>query len=383
MKLALVTETYPPEVNGVAMTLSRLVEGMSARGHTVEVVRPRQCSGDEGSNDTDAHIQQVALPGLPIPRYEGLHFGLPARWKLQERWEEDRPDVVHIATEGPLGITALGAAEQLGIPVTSTFHTNFHQYSKHYASGLIEGPVMWYLRWVHNRCGVTMTPAQDVVDALTESGFERVTVLARGVDGELFHPDKRCPELREQWGCDDDTPVVAYVGRIAAEKNLPVAVEAVEAMKRINPRTRFLLVGDGPYRATLEEEHPEYIYAGMQRGEDLARHYASADAFVFASTTETFGNVVTEAMASGLVPLAYHYAAPKKVIRSGENGITVPFDDEPAFIKAAEQLIRDFDRWKQMGQAARKTVEPITWDAVVDRFEALLNEVKEHGKAAV
>jgi len=381
MKLALVTETYPPEVNGVAMTLSRLVEGMAARGHDVEVIRPRQSGDDEPT--TQGRIEQVPMPGLPIPRYDGLHFGLPARWKLEERWGEHRPDVVHIATEGPLGVTALGAAEHLGIPVTSTFHTNFHQYTRHYVSGLVEGTVMRYLRWVHNRCGVTMTPAQDVVDQLKADGFERVTVLARGVDGVLFHPDKRSAELRQSWGCDDDTPVVAYVGRIAAEKNLPVAVKAVEAMKQVDDRTRFLLVGDGPYRATLEKEHPEFIFAGMQHGEDLAAHYASADVFVFASTTETFGNVVTEAMASGLVPLTYDYAAAKKVIRSGENGIAVPFDDEPAFIAAAEQLIRDREQWPAMAKAARETVEPITWDAVVDRFEALLGEVKEHGKAQV
>jgi len=381
MKLALVTETYPPEVNGVAMTLSRLVDGMTSRGHSVEVIRPRQ-SSEDNAGDRDG-VEHQPMPGLPMPLYDGLHIGLPARWKLQERWEQDRPDVVHIATEGPLGITALGAAERLNIPVSSTFHTNFHQYSKHYLTGLVEGTVIRYLRWVHNRCGVTMTPAQDVVDRLIADGFERVTVLARGVDGELFNPGKRSAELRAAWGCDDDTPVIAYVGRIAAEKNLPVAVQAVEAMKQVDPRVRFLLVGDGPYRASLEKEHPEYIYAGMQRGEDLARHYASADAFVFASTTETFGNVVTEAMASGLVPLAYNYAAPKKVIRSGENGVLVAFDDEHAFLEAARQLVRDQSKWPAMRTEARATVEPFTWDAVVDRFESLLTEVKDNGQADV
>lgn len=368
MNIALVTETFPPEVNGVAMTLSRLVGGMRARGHTVEVVRPRQ-KVELASGVTDAGELDYVVPGVPIPFYSALRMGLPVTGALKKRWRERRPDVVHVATEGPLGLAALRAAHLCKLPVTSSFHTNFHQYGGHYGLTLGRDLALRYLRWFHNRTRCTMVPASDLKAQLASDGFERLVVLARGVDGKLFSPAKRSEALRAEWGAGPDDPVMIYVGRVAAEKNLSLAVEAFLELQRKVPRAKFVLVGDGPERAALEKAHPDFHYAGMRRGEELAAHYASADVFAFASVTETFGNVVTEALASGLVVLAYDYAATREHVRDSVNGFAAKFGDRDAFLAGVNTVLSRRVDWPVIRAAARKSAESITWDAIFDVYE--------------
>jgi glycosyltransferase involved in cell wall biosynthesis len=368
MNIALVTETFPPEVNGVAMTLSRLVGGMRARGHTVEVVRPRQ-KVELAAGVIDAGELDYVVPGVPIPFYSALRMGLPVTGALKKRWRERRPDVVHVATEGPLGLAALRAAHLCKLPVTSSFHTNFHQYGGHYGLTLGRDLALRYLRWFHNRTRCTMVPASDLKAQLASDGFERLVVLARGVDAKQFSPAKRSEALRASWGAKPDDPVMIYVGRVAAEKNLTLAVDAFLKFQRAEPRAKFVLVGDGPERVALEKAHPEFHYAGMRRGEELAAHYASADVFAFASVTETFGNVVTEALASGLVVLAYDYAATREHVCDGVNGFAAKFGERDAFLSGVHTLLSRRADWPAIRVSARKTAESITWDAIFDVYE--------------
>lgn len=367
MKIALVTETYPPEVNGVAMTLSRLVGGMRERGHTVQVVRPRQPGEAVATGPTE-----MLVPGWPIPFYRSLRFGLPSVGRLRRAWGADRPDVVHVATEGPLGWAAYRAATQLGVPVTSSFHTNFHDYGSHYGVRPLQNAVLGYLRWFHNRTRCTMVPTGQMKSQLAGEGFARLEVISRGVDTRLFDPARRDGALRAGWGADEDTPVVVCVGRLAAEKNLSLAVRAFEAMRTVVPGAKFVLVGDGPERAGLSARHPDFHYAGTQRGEALAAHYASADVFLFASVTETFGNVVTEALASGLVVVGYDYAAVREHMVDGVNGWVTPLHDEAAFCARAAEAMHRRAEWSALRKAARATAQGLTWTAIVDRFEATL-----------
>ncbi|MBI1337400.1 MAG: glycosyltransferase [Phycisphaera sp.] len=357
------------------MTLGRLVGGLVGMGHDLEVVRPRQRKGD--ACVTDGNPTHLTVAGLPIPRYEGLHFGLPCGGTLRRRWREWKPDVVHVATEGPLGLSAVRVAKSLGIAVTSSFHTNFHSYGKHYGYGFLQNGVMKYMRYVHNKARCTIVPSLDVKEMLEKEGFHGVLIIGRGVDTELFGPHRRSTELRKQWGATGDTLVVAYVGRIAQEKNIPVAVRAYEAMKEHCPDSRFVLVGDGPYKAELEKRHPEYVFAGMQRGEALATHYASADVFVFASVTETFGNVVTEALASGLAVVAYDYAAPRQYIQTGVEGVTVEFDNSEAFVSAAKELAADRAIVTAMGKRARERAMGLTWQSIFSQFERVLTDARD------
>jgi glycosyltransferase involved in cell wall biosynthesis len=382
LRIALVTETYPPEINGVAMTLGRMVEGLSQRGHHIQVVRPRQESDAQppGANG----VEHTLVRGISIPRYDSLKLGLPAGGRLRRLWRERRPDVVHIATEGPLGWSALFTARALGLPVTTDFHTNFHTYSNHYGLGWLQSAVAAWLRGFHNRAGCTLVPTDGLRRTLAEQGFRDLKVVARGVDTVLFHPGRRSPELRAQWGAGPGDPVVMYVGRLAPEKNLPLVVRTFEAMRDLAPRAKLVLVGDGPARTALETGDRGYIFAGMRRGEDLAAHYASGDIFLFPSTTETWGNVTMEAMASGLAVIAYDYAAAKEHVHSGLNGLTAPFDDADAFLRQARTLIRDPAYAAELGRRARQTAESIDWERVFDALERALRDSMEgdHGHAA-
>jgi glycosyltransferase involved in cell wall biosynthesis len=364
MKIALVTETYPPEVNGVAMTLEHLVSGLRRRGHEVEVVRPRQGRGDDGAKDGGEHI----CTGLPLPGYKGLHFGVKWPGSLLRHWVADKPDLVHVATEGPLGWAAIRASRRLGVPTVSSYHTNFHSYGRHYGFGMFVRTALAWLRHVHNSTLLTFAPSPDVVRTLVAEGFHNVRLMGRGVDADLFAPTRRDDALRAAWGAGPDTPVAVYVGRLAGEKNIPCAIAAFGRLKARFSDLKVILVGDGPQMPALRAAHPDFVFAGMRKGADLAAHYASADIFVFASMTETFGNVVTEAMASGLPVLAYNYAAPARYVRDGESGMLAPFGDESAFLAKADAMADACPRWKSMGQSARQTALGISWDAVLDSY---------------
>ncbi|OIQ93042.1 GDP-mannose-dependent alpha-mannosyltransferase [mine drainage metagenome] len=378
LNIALVTETYLPEVNGVAITIGRMVQGLRKRQHRIHMIRPRQFKQDVAANEEG--YTETLVTGMPIPGYPELKSGLPAKGLLMRLWKLHRPDVVHIATEGPLGWSALSAARKLNIPVSTDFHTNFHSYSQHYGVGLLKKPIAAYLRHFHNKAACTLVPTASLQQQLEFEGYRNVYVVSRGVDAELFHPAKRSAELRASWNADENTPVVMLVSRIAPEKNLHVVIQAFEQMRKINPLARLVMVGDGPARAELEKQHPHVIFAGMLTGEPLAQHYASGDIFLYPSLTETYGNVTVEAMASGLATVAYDYAAARQHMRHDENGLLVPFADTDAFVKLATGLISDMERVKRLRLAARETVEALTWEHIMGEMEAvLLDTVRTQG----
>jgi len=377
LRVAVVTETYPPEVNGVASTVARFVQGLRARHHEVQLVRPRQGAADRPGGD--ACFQEVLRAGMPIPRYPNLRMGLPSVRALTRLWLHRRPDVVHVVTEGPLGWSALQAALKLGVPVSSDLRTNFHAYSRHYGIGWLHRPIESYLRRFHNRTARTLVPTETMRRDLSTRGFRNLEVVARGVDAALFHPGRRSESLRAAWGAQARDPVVIHVGRLAPEKNLGALGTSFAAIRRVVPHARFVVVGDGPARAALERDCPFAVFAGERRGEDLAAHYASGDVFVFPSLTETFGNVTLEAMASGLAVAAFDYAAAAEHLRAPEAGALAPFGDVEALARAGVTLCRDPACIARLGRAARTKAESLSWEAVSERFAAILIEVASDG----
>ncbi len=364
MRVCVVTETWPPEVNGVALTLERCVRALRERGHMVQVVRPEQA----GASATD----DVLTSALPIPGYPGLRMGMPSGRRLRAMWQTQRPDVVHVITEGPLGWSALQTARALDIPVVADFHTNFHSYGRHYGWGWLTQLIYRYLRRFHNDAQLTLVPTRGMRDQLARDGFRGLDVVARGVDTTLFRPDQRSDALRASWGLRPDQLAVLYVGRIAAEKNLPVVLQAFAAIRSRVPDARLILVGDGPSRPELQQTRPEHVHAGVRRGDDLAAHFASADLFLFPSLTETFGNVTLEAMASGLPVVAYDYAAAAEHIVHGDNGWLAPFDDSAAFVEGAVKLALDGALRQHMRVRAAQTCLPLGWNQVMDDLERAL-----------
>lgn len=368
MKIDIVTDTFVPDVNGVAMTLGRLTEGLRKRGHRVHVIH----------TGVSAKAGETCAAAVSLPGYKEVRVGLPKPFELRNRWMKKRPDAIYVATESPLGKSALKAANALGIPVATGFHTNFHQYMEQYGMGGLQPMAMAYLKNFHLRADCTLTPSRDMVARLAAEGIENVHLLGRGVDTELFAPARRCETLRAEWGASVASPVAVMVGRVAAEKNFDLAMMTFERMRQAFPDMRCVVVGDGPLRGKLMEKFPWVHFVGVKTGEELARHYASADVLIFPSETETFGNVLLEGMASGLATVSFDYAAASLHVRSGENGLKAPRGDFAEFIRHALDAL-SLRAEHDMRRAARETAESLGWDKVVGEFEGRLADIAGAG----
>lgn len=372
MRYAIVTETYPPEVNGVALTVQGLESGLRARGHEVLLVRPRQ------PTDTEAEADTLLVRGAGLPRYPGLKFGFPATGSLLQRWSATPPDAIYVATEGPLGWSALRAARKLGIPAATGFHTRFDQYLRDYGLPFLEGTALRWMRRFHNGGDATLVPTRELAAFLQSKGFDQVVRLARAVDAQNFDPSRRDAALRREWGVADDGLAVIYLGRIAAEKNLDLAVRAFRQLQRARPEAQFVWVGDGPARKQLAQEHPDFIFCGVQRGMEVARHFASADLFLFPSHSETFGNTTLEAMASGVATVAFDYGAAREHMCNGVEGAAVSTDED--FIAAAVQLSTDTELRNAIAMRARQAMQRLHPEQVAADFDALLAGLATKGK---
>ncbi|KEF42456.1 MAG: glycoside hydrolase [Cyanobium sp. CACIAM 14] len=388
LRLAVVTETYPPDLNGVATTLHELVAGLLARRqHRLQLIRPhngppaRNGPANAASQQAADRLEELLLPAIPVPTYPGQRMGWPALGSLSRLWHSQRPDVVHIATEGPLGWAALQVARHLRIPVCTDFRTNFHAYSDHYGLGWLRRPILDYLRHFHNAAHCTLVPTPTLRQELAEEGFRNLRIVARGVDTDRFSPQHRDPALRARWGAGESTLVLLCVGRLAAEKNLLTLLQAHGAIRARDADVRLVLVGDGPMAEALRGRCPEAIQAGPRSGQELSAHYASADLFLFPSLTETYGNVTAEALASGLPVVAFARGAAALLLRSGVHGVRVEGSDNAAFVAAALDLASRPEQLPRLGEAARRRALDLRWSRVVERFERELLKLLPPGRA--
>ncbi|MDR3635025.1 MAG: glycosyltransferase family 1 protein [Isosphaeraceae bacterium] len=372
MRVTLVTETYFPQVNGVSRTLGQLVHHLHERGDDVQVIHP-----DYGEAPDGAHHHRVRSVVLPF--YKDIHLPLPPFGRVHRAVRAFRPDLVHLATEATLGLSLLRYVLRRRLPVVSSFHTNFDQYSGHYRVGWAKGTIWRYLRWFHNRTRETYVPSRSTIDDLERRGFERLVLWPRGVDSDLFRPDRAGRnEVRARLGFGPDDVVIGYVSRIAAEKNVGYLADALEIVARSRPQSRFLFVGDGPARAELERRMgPHAQFVGYRKGEDLADHYAAADLFAFSSLTETFGNVILEAMASGLPVVALRAGGVADTVRPDVTGTLVD-PDAPAqhFADAVLSYVDNPVLRTRTAESAREYALGQSWTAIMDslrdRYQALL-----------
>ena len=374
MRIAYVTETYPPEINGVSLTADRCLRHLRAAGHQVQLLRPRQ-PGEEATDGAD----EWRTPGGPIPMYPELRYGVAGVARLRRRWRRDgpaAPDLVHVTTPGPLSWAALRAARAEGLPTSADFRTNFHTYCHHYRLGWMEPLVVGYLRRLHAMADQTFVPTPELATALRERGFERLQVVGRGVDTQRFAPSRRCEALRQRWQAGPDDPVLLHVGRLAPEKNVELALQTAERLRAIRPNLRMVVVGNGPQRARLQAAYPHVHFVGVQRDIELARHYASADLFLFPSLTDTFGNVTLEAMASGLAVVAFDTAAAALHLHHGHSGwLAAPLPGSAGrelFFDAARHALAQWQPDSPLRQLAVQAATLADWDAVLRGFEQRL-----------
>lgn len=363
MRLALFTDTYPEDVNGVARTLGILVKHASERGHELMLVTPQV---SDGSASYAARHRQ--LPGIPIPIYPDLQLARGLDREGRRMLDEFEPELVHVATESTVGFSGRRWASRQGVPLVTSFHTNFPLYLHDYGMGIVE-PVLWrYLAWFHRPALLTFCPSHDTLDEIRDHGFHpRLRVWGRGVDTDHFGPHRRKDEVRERMAPGADT-ILVYVGRLAAEKRVEVVLDAFPAIRAATgPGTALVFVGDGPAGDRLRARAGEGVhFTGFLRGRELAEAYAAADLFVFASDTETFGNVVLEAIASGVPVVVADRGGVRESALPGRTGLRVRPNDPDAFARGCIALLSDRARLAELARGAREEALTRSWPAILD-----------------
>ncbi len=374
MRIALVTENFLPKLDGVTRTLAMTLEHLQRHGHKAIVLGP------EGALRSYAGARVFGAPGFPIPFYPELRFLFPAP-RLERHLARFRPDVVHVVDPMLLGAAGVAWGRRLGVPVLSTYHTNLADYCAYFHLSALIAPMWGYRRWLHNQCALTLCPSSSTATHLRSRGFARVGVWARGVDGDLFRPERRNPAWRQRITHDSATSIILYVGRLSYEKNLDDLVKAFAQLDDIP--AQLVLVGDGPARGDLERslQGRRVTFTGYLTGEALAEAYASADLFAFPSTTETFGQVVMEAMASGLPVVAYDAEGVRDSVRSGETGLLAPARDVTSLATGARALLAEPDRRQRMGLAAYEYAHRLAWptvlDELIDAYQQVIAEARQ------
>jgi glycosyltransferase involved in cell wall biosynthesis len=372
-RIAYFSESVLPWVDGVSRTLGHLFSHLKACGRSFRVYSPIAPAPKYAWSENVRRVRSV-----PFPLYRDYRVSFPDwRW-LRADLDAFKPELIHVCAPTPVAIWAQSYARSKGIPVAGSFHTDFAGYMRYYHAGALEGLGWRGLRWFYNRCDATFAPSTSVIDELRHRGVHNVGLWSRGIDCDVFSPAHRDPELRAQLGAGDETPLLLMVSRLVKEKDLADLIEMDRSLKQRGLRYRFALVGDGPFRGALERGLPDARFAGQLVGKELSRWYASADIFVFPSTTETFGNVVQEAMASELGTIVVDKGGPPSLIEHGVTGLVAWANTPRDLASQVETLIKDPARRREMGRKAREVALQRTWKdingALLRQYDALIAE---------
>ena len=377
------TDTYPPQVNGVSVVTAITVAGLQQRGWTCGVVSPRYPKpyGEAfaaNAADLSAVHTHVKLPSVPLPKYPENRYSLPLFGRVLDAARELKPDIVHCETEFVVGRMGQRVATKLGIPCVTSYHTDFSRYTESYGVGWLRPTVQGWLSRFHQSARRTYTPSFPAKDELLRMGIRDVEVWGRGTDVQQFHPAKRSAQLRKELGVDD-TFVFVHVGRMAAEKNVVLLLEAFAKLRQARPElaATLLIAGDGPELPNLRRQAPGNVkfLGNLHRRDALPVLYASADAFVFASETETLGLVVLEAMASGLPVLAAPAGGVADNLRHEVNGLSFPAGNGDALASDMARIAEDSALRAELASGARAWAESRSWESELERLDASYREV--------
>lgn len=362
VRVAIVTESFPPDVNGVAHSVVRVAEHLLRRGHTPLVVAPdpgRQVDAER--HDAELAYRVLRVPSVAMPGYQSFRIGLPSR-RVEQALAAYGAELVHLASPFALGAWGMNVAVRRGLPIVAVYQTDVPGFAGSYRLGVGRGAAWRWIRRIHNAADRTLAPSTESSAALAAHGVRRVELWRRGVDVRRFDPAKRDPSWRHRLAPDGEV-IVGYVGRLAAEKRL----ELLEPVTRL-PGVKVVLVGDGPAREAVRRALPRAEFLGQRTGEELAALYASFDVFAHTGPYETFCQCVQEALASGLPVVAPAAGGPLDLVAPGRNGFLVPVDDAAAFRDAIGTLVASPRLRQAYGRAARRSVATRTWEAVGDQL---------------
>jgi len=379
MRVAFFSEVYWPMVSGVSLTVQRAVDGLRERGHVVRVY-----SATYGRLPGEPDRPEVhRSPSRALFLSPEVQWAFPRRQEIGEDLARFRPDVAHLATEFSLGLAGLRAARKLRVPIVASSHTDYESYAARYGLRWAVAPGWRYLRWFYGHAVRVLCPSPTHQAHLGLRGIRHTAIWSRGVDAERFHPRHRSDAWRRSLGVGSDDLLVTYVGRIAPEKGIDVLLDAWSRLGDLHDRTRLVFVGGGLMESEiLRRELPGVRLVGFRHDGELSAAYASADLFVLPSATETFGNVLLEAMASGLPCIAAAAGGPRDLVEHGWNGWLVRPDDAVALADALRTLLADGMQRRRLGRAARATAESRSWGAVHDGLAATYECAMRDGRAA-
>ena len=372
MKIALFTETFLPKVDGIVTRLTKTVQHLVAAGDEVQIFCP------EGAPSTYCGAQVVGVPAMPLPLYPELKLALP-RPAVAEALERFSPDLVHVVNPAVLGLGGIWLAKTKGYPLVASYHTHLPKYLEHYGMGMLE-PLLWeLLKAAHNQAVLNLCTSTAMVQELSDKGIQHTALWQRGVDTELFRPQLRSPAMRERLlnGCSDTGQLLLYIGRLSAEKQIERIRPVLDAM----PDARLALVGDGPYRQQLESLFAGSAthFVGYLAGEELASAYASGDAFLFPSSTETLGLVLLEAMAAGCPCVAANRGGIPDIVSDGVNGCLYEPDGADggagSLTAATQRLLADREQHSQLRLAARAEAERWGWAGATEQLRSYYRQV--------
>ena len=378
LKVALFTGNYNHIRDGVSLTLNRWVSYLMENGADVLVFGPTVEDPDLDHVGELCSVPSVKMPGRPEYR---ISTGFPK--ENRDRLKRFDPNLVHIASPDILGYKALKWADKSGVPIVTSYHTHFTSYLKYYKLGLLEKIGWSYLRWFYKHSEHIYVPTKSMAEELIEKNIGRspevLKIWARGVDTDQFNPSKRDPKWREEMGFNEEDVVFTFVSRLVWEKNLKLFASVISAIQKKYPHAKSLIVGDGPARTELESELNNTVFTGFLTGNALSKAYAGSDVFFFPSDTETFGNVTLEAMASGLPCLVADAQGSKSLVDHNENGFLIPVSKKKKFISRAEELAKDAELRRRLGQKSFEKAQNYTWDKInstllTHYYEVLGNE---------
>jgi glycosyltransferase involved in cell wall biosynthesis len=357
MRIAIFTETFVPALDGVVTRLRSTIDELLKIGDEMLVIAPSYGEGPAYYHDVPIH----RVAGVPFPPYPQIMLA-PSNPRVGRSLKKFRPDLIHAVNPFVLGSGAPFYAHRMGLPLVASYHTNVTTYARFYGMGIGERAGRWWTRTLHNRAQVNLCTSETTRRYLSENGVERVHVWPQGVDTERFHPKKRSDAWRFKLsGGHPEAPVLLYVGRLGREKN----IGSLKRVLREMPEVRLALVGDGPARRELEEEFAGMpaVFSGTRRGAELSAAYASADALVFPSTTETLGLAMLEALSSGLPVVAARAGAAHEVVEEGTNGLLYNPEDPGSLVEMARRVLKDEGLRARLGEGARATAETRNWEA--------------------
>ncbi|MBD1860464.1 MULTISPECIES: glycosyltransferase family 1 protein [Trichocoleus] len=367
MRIALFTETFLPKVDGIVTRLRHTVEHLQRTGDQVLVFSP------DGGLTEYKGAKIYGVPGIPLPLYPELKLAFP-RPSIGEALERFRPDLVHIVNPAVLGLAGLYYSKTLKIPLVASYHTHLPKYLEHYGLGMLEGLLWELLKAGHNQAQLNLCTSTAMVEELTAHGIERVDLWQRGVDTETFQPSLASQEMRSRLSQGHpEAPLLLYVGRLSAEKEIDRIKPVLEAI----PNARLALVGDGPFRQELEKHFagtPTH-FVGYLGGKELSSAFASADAFVFPSRTETLGLVLLEAMAAGCPVVAARSGGIPDIVTDGVNGYLFDPTDEQGAIAATQALLNQIEKRETLRQNARLEAERWGWAAATRQLQSYYRAV--------